>query len=88
MHEQGPGLRLSPGLRRNVSQRLLGEVRRSREAGHEAVILCGAEIRPALRRLLEIDAPRLAVLSFEEITRDTRVENVAMVALPAEAAAA
>jgi len=88
IHEAGPSLRLSPALRRTVCYRLASESRRLAELGQGAVVLAGPEIRAALRRLIEAELPRLAVLSFDEITRDTRVESVALIAAPEAAAVA
>jgi flagellar biosynthesis protein FlhA len=52
------------------------------------VVLVSPELRPAVRQLTAARLPQLIVLSYAEITRDTRIESVAMVADPAEPPAA
>ena len=42
------------------------------------VILVSPEIRPALRQMTLSHLPGLAVLSYNEITPDTKIEVVAM----------
>jgi len=48
--------------------------------GRRPLVLVGAAVRPAIRRLTAARLPRLVVLSFEEITGDTRMESVGMAA--------
>ena len=48
-------------------------------AGHPSIVLCSPHVRPAMRPLTGVHLPQLIVLSYDEITRDTHVESVAMV---------
>ena len=54
------------------ADRLLGEVRRvvaaAESSGHEVVLVCAPSLRPALRRTVALALPRLAVLSYPEVT--------------------
>lgn len=51
------------------------------------VALVGPAIRPAVKRLTESALPQLAVLSYDEIPRDIKIESVGMVFDPAGPAA-
>ena len=48
-------------------------------AGHPPIVLVSPEIRPVLKQLTAGHIPQLIVLSYNEITRDTKIESVAMV---------
>ena len=59
--------------------RLIEPEWRTCAAGHPPIVLVSPEIRPALKQLTAADIPQLVVLSYNEITRDTKIESVAMV---------
>jgi len=48
-------------------------------AGHWPIVLVGPEVRPVLKQLAAGHIPQLVVLSYSEITPDTKIESVAMV---------
>jgi flagellar biosynthesis protein FlhA len=52
------------------------------------VALVSPRIRAALKQLTAAQLPRLVVLSYNEITRDTQIESVAMISEPQPAMAA
>ena len=43
-------------------------------------MLVSPQIRPALKQMTASHLPKLVVLSYNEITRDTKIESVAMIA--------
>jgi flagellar biosynthesis protein FlhA len=47
--------------------------------GHRPLVLVSPQIRAGLRMMTESHLPRLVVLSYNEVTRDTQIESVAMV---------
>ena len=49
-------------------------------ANHPPVVLVSPQIRAALRQMTVSHLPNLVVLSYNEITRDTKIEAMAMVA--------
>jgi flagellar biosynthesis protein FlhA len=58
----------------------IGEATETLVAAHRApVVLVSPRIRAALAYLTATRWPRLVVLSYQEITRDTRLESVALV---------
>jgi flagellar biosynthesis protein FlhA len=48
-------------------------------ANHPPVVLVSPQIRAALRQMTTSHLPHLVVLSYNEITRDTKIEAMAMV---------
>jgi flagellar biosynthesis protein FlhA len=48
-------------------------------AGEAPILLVGAKVRPAVKRLVETDFPDLVVLSDREVTRDTHLESLAVI---------
>ena len=79
--EAGSYLAVDP----EIAERLLTEVGRSATAaeqqGRQAVLVCAAPIRPALRRLVRNVSPGLAVLSYLEIGRQLDLESMGVVSL-------
>lgn len=51
------------------------------------VILTTAEIRRYFRKVIELEFPQLAVLSYQELSENLRIQPIARVTLPARAAA-
>lgn len=69
-----PMLQLSELQTHDLLARLEDECDRMIAGGYQPVVLCGGRLRAALKLLTERKLPRLAVLSRQEITRETRVE--------------
>jgi len=67
-----------PGLPPRIVQNLIEQLRT--ESQHTcSVILCSSTIRSSVRRLIEPALPRLAVLSYSEVSPDVQIERVASV---------
>ena len=77
--EGGISLRLPPHETELICNELESKTARLTDAGHPPVVLVGSRVRPALRRLTAARMPRLAILSYDEITPDTRTRAVATV---------
>ena len=79
--ERGLFIRLSPQSGRSD---LPGDQRcRSTKLtarSHTPIVLVSPQIRAAVKRLTENHLPQLVVLSFNEVTRDTKIVTVGMVA--------
>jgi type III secretion protein V len=71
----GSALALEPALSRDIA----GAIGRAVERDRAAVVLTIAEIRRHVRRLVETDHPDLAVLSYQELTPETRIRTVARI---------
>ena len=89
MHQDDRGLRvrLSPPTVQHLCDLLGRDTERLSRAGRPRVVLVSPEIRAGLKQLTLARLPDLVVLSYDEITPDTRVESVRIVndALPVAA---
>jgi flagellar biosynthesis protein FlhA len=79
-NERGLFIRMSPQAADKTCELIAEQVQRLRAAGHPEVILVSPQIRPGLRQLTSAALPRLSVLSYNEVTRDTKIESIGIVA--------
>jgi flagellar biosynthesis protein FlhA len=78
--ERGTQLSLSPVLVSRIGERLGRELSKLVAAGREPVILCSPQVRAQVKRVAEAVQPGVAVLSYNEIVQDVKVESLGMVA--------
>jgi flagellar biosynthesis protein FlhA len=78
-NEHGLFIRLSPQAVEDLCRAIRNELERLAAAGRPPVILVSPQIRAALKQITAPHLPQLVVLSFNEITRDTRIDSLAMV---------
>jgi len=52
------------------------------------VVLTISEVRRYFRKIIELEFPQLAVLSYQELSENLRIQPIARIALPSQAAAA
>jgi flagellar biosynthesis protein FlhA len=72
--ERGLVVKLTPRVIDGVTHELARQANKLMRAGHPPVVVCTAQVRPLLRHITQTSLPKLAVLSLNEITRDTVVE--------------
>jgi flagellar biosynthesis protein FlhA len=85
--DAGTWLALDP-MRMEALVAGIGDAVRSAEAaGHRPAVVCSAQLRPAVRRLLVGGRPDLPVLSYTELSRSLTVEPVGVIHLAQRAAA-
>jgi flagellar biosynthesis protein FlhA len=78
-NEHGLFIRMSPQAVETTCRLIAGEVEKLVTAGHRPVVLVSPQIRAALKQMTVPHLPQLIVLSYNEITRDTIIDSVAMV---------
>jgi len=78
-NERGLFIRMSPQAVETTCRLIAAEVERLTRANHPPVVLVSPQIRAALKQMSASHLPNLVVLSYNEITRDTKIESVAMV---------
>ncbi len=78
-NEKGMLIRMSPQAVEMTCRLIAASVERLTMANHPPVVLVSPPIRAALKQMTSPHLPQLAVLSYNEITRDTKIESVAMV---------
>jgi flagellar biosynthesis protein FlhA len=80
--ERGLVVKLSPQIAEAVTRAVAKHVEPLVLAGHPPLVLCAPQIRAGLKQITTASLPKLAVLSLNEVTRDTDVEAVGQVSLP------
>jgi flagellar biosynthesis protein FlhA len=86
--EHGSRLTLNPETVNRIVQRFGTEIERMITAGHEPVILCSPQVRVQVRNLAVMAHPAVAVLSYNEVLPDTRIEALGMISLEESVTAA
>jgi flagellar biosynthesis protein FlhA len=81
-NDEGLSIRLAPQEIENICGLLETELSKLTEAGHAPIVLASPPIRPALKHLTASYIPQLVVLSYNEITRDTKIVSVAIASDP------
>jgi len=77
--DRGMFIRMSPQAV-DATCRLIGnEIEKLTMASHAPLILVSPQIRAGLKQMTASHLPRLVVLSYNEITRDTRIESLGLV---------
>ncbi|MBL8892539.1 MAG: flagellar biosynthesis protein FlhA [Planctomycetaceae bacterium] len=79
--ERGMFVRMKPNDIQRVCDAIHTESEKLTRMGYPAIILVNPQIRALARHLTSAYLPRLAILSYNEITRDTKVESVGNVML-------
>jgi flagellar biosynthesis protein FlhA len=77
--ERGLFVRTPPQLVEKICDRISAELPKLTRVGKKPVLLVSPQIRPGLKLMTAGNLPRLHVLSFNEITRDTKVEILGIV---------
>ncbi len=72
-------VRLPPAAVDDVCRAIEAETAKLTAAGREPIVLTGPQSRPLLKRLTDSRIPQLVVLSYNEITRDTKIVSMSMV---------
>jgi flagellar biosynthesis protein FlhA len=78
-NEHGLFIRMSPQAIETTCRLIAAEVEKLVLASHPPVLLVSPQIRAALKLMTAPHIPQLIVLSYNEITRDTKIESVAMI---------
>jgi flagellar biosynthesis protein FlhA len=79
--DRGSGNTMPPHTAQQVVQRIAAKTQELTQAGRTPVVLCGPNIRMALRRMIEATLPHVAVLAYNEVVPEVSVEAAAMVGL-------
>ncbi len=77
--ERGLFVRMPPQVIESICRVLAQEVNKLTSVQRPPIVLVNPQIRAALKEITAGYLPQLVVLSYNEITRDTRIESVAMV---------
>jgi flagellar biosynthesis protein FlhA len=72
-------IRMSPQGVESLCRAINGEITKLTTRSHSPIVLVSPQIRAAVKRLTENHLPHLIVLSFNEVTRDTKIVTLGMV---------
>jgi flagellar biosynthesis protein FlhA len=78
-NEQGMFIRMSPQAVESICRMISVEAEKLITVGHPPIALVSPQIRAALKQMTAPHIPQLIVLSYNEITRDTKIDSLAMV---------
>ena len=78
-NERGLFVRLAPNVVQSICDRISAETTKLSRQGLTPVILVSPQIRPGLKQMSAPHLPRLVVMSYNEVTRDTRIESHGLV---------
>jgi flagellar biosynthesis protein FlhA len=78
-NERGLFVRMSPPAIEATCRVIAHGLEKLRAGQHAPVLLVSPQIRAALKQMIEPHLPQVAVLSYNEITRDTRIESAALI---------
>jgi flagellar biosynthesis protein FlhA len=78
-NEQGMFIRMSPQAVEAICRMISAEAEKLVTAGHPPIVLVSPQIRAVLKQMTAPHVPQLVVLSYNEITRDTKIDSLAMV---------
>ena len=74
-NERGLFVRMSPAAVDSTCQSIAEGINRLVAIGHAPVLLVSPRIRPGLRQITASAIPRLKILSYNEVTSDTKIES-------------
>ena len=78
-NERGLFIRMSPQAIEKTCDLIASETVKLTRGNHAPLVLVSPQIRPGLKQMTAANLPRLVVLSYNEITRDTKIESVGIV---------
>src|SRR5262249_30709674 len=77
--ERGMFIRLSPQMVEQICRNVATQIEKLTASSHIGILLVSPQIRAAVKRITENHLPSLVVLSFNEITRDTKIVTLGIV---------
>ena len=86
-NDRGLFIRSSPTTIELICRLISKELDKLIRANHPPIVLVSPQIRAALKQMTSSHLPQLVVLSYNEITRDTQIESLGLVADAAPARA-
>jgi flagellar biosynthesis protein FlhA len=81
--DRGLVIKLSPQVSEAVTRAIANELTPLVSLGRTPIVLCSPQVRAGLKQITSSALPKLAVVSLNEITRDTEVESSGQVSVDA-----
>ena len=83
---QGSYLALEPDMAQEILDAIRYETNQLPASARQPVILAAQDIRRFVRKLIEVDFPEVAVLSFQELSAEVKIQPVGRISLAHERA--
>ena len=81
-HEDGSStLDLAPDLAQKILRKIAESMQEFNKTGTLPVLLCGAQIRWDLKKLVTRFVPGVTIIAFDEIPQDIETENISVISL-------
>lgn len=74
-------LAIDPTSAQKLLERIRSKIEEVMHEGHSPIILCSSALRLSIKRLTERIAPRLTVLSYQEIPTSVKLESIGLISL-------
>jgi flagellar biosynthesis protein FlhA len=82
--DQGDFLAVDPQKAHRIMQRLAEKLEKFASRNLQPMILCSAQIRLHLKKLVDRFIPNIVVLAYDEIETNVKIQSIAVVELPDE----
>jgi flagellar biosynthesis protein FlhA len=82
--EQGEFLALEPPLAQHMMQKLAVQLEKFAPLNLQPVVLCSTQIRLHFKKLVDRFIPNLAILSYDEIMANVKIQSIGVVELSSE----
>ncbi len=79
--DQGRFMAVDPGTIESLVQRLAGELEKFVTEGLRPILLCSANLRQPLKKMLDRYIPEMVILAYEEILPNTQIRTLGVVEL-------
>lgn len=74
-------LAIDPTSAQKLLERIRAKIEEVMNMGHAPIILCSSALRLSIKRLTERIAPRLTVLSYQEIPTSVKLESIGLISM-------
>ncbi len=74
-------LGIDPASAQKLLERIRNKIEEVMQEGHSPIILCSSALRLSIKRITERIAPRLIVLSYQEIPTSVKLESIGLISL-------
>ena len=74
-------LAIDPNSATKLLEKIRDKIEEVMQEGHSPILLCSSALRLSLKRLTERIAPRLTVLSYQEIPTTIKLESIGLISL-------
>ncbi len=79
--DRGTTNTMPPATSQQIVQQIAAKATELTQTGRSAVLLCSPQVRSAVRKMIEVSLPHIAVLAYNEVVPEVAVEAVGLVGM-------